>query len=305
MSGAGTPFEAPASNPARAPVTPLDEAAIYARFPPRAHDSLPGFMRDFLGTRTRVAFLRGYERFDGATHGRPARGHEFLHEHDEWLGTLQSVIDAAPSGELTVLELGAGWAPWLVVAHAAARVIGGFRTVRLLGVEASADHHAMSLQHFADNGLDPAEHDLLLGAVAAADGTLRFPRLPDPAGEWGATPLDDAAAGITDRRGVAFDAFDEVPAYGLAGLVERFARVDLVHCDIQGGEDEAIPAAMAALGRRVRRMVVATHGTDIEHRLGHVFAGAGWRCEAWETCRSDNDGTLLRDGTQVWRNPTV
>lgn len=286
-------------------LVPLDEAAIFARFPPQAHQPVPGFMRDFLGTRTRVGFLRGYERFDGAVHGRPVRGHEFLHEHDEWLGTLQSVIDAAPTGQLTVIELGAGWGPWLVVAHAAATALGGFHALRLLGVEASAAHHAMMLQHFADNGLDPGEHRLLLGAVAAADGVVRFPRLPDPSAEWGATPLDPAAPGLTDQRGVAFAAFDEVPAFGLAGLVQRYERVDLVHCDIQGGEADAVPSAMPALSRRVRRMVVATHGRDIEARLARVFSEAGWRSEGWQTCQSDDAGTLTRDGTQVWRNPAI
>jgi hypothetical protein len=60
---------------------------------------------------------------------------------------------------------------------------------------------------------------------------------------------------------------------------------------------------MPALAQRVRRRVVATHGPEIEARLTDTFGDAGWRCEAWETCRQDASGTLVRDGTQVWRNP--
>ena len=147
-------------------------------------------MIDFLGGRTRISYLKGYELFDGTVLGIPKREEPVLHEHDEWLGALTSVVDAHRRGTLVAIELGAGWGPWLVSCALAARKLGGIREVHLVGVEATTSHHAMMLKHFRDNGLDPEPHTLLLGAVGDTPGVVRFPRLPDPAADWGATRVD-------------------------------------------------------------------------------------------------------------------
>lgn len=279
------------------PVVNLDPAVIFAWFPPVAAEPERGFLRDAVGARMRTAYLKGHVHLDGVVAGHPERGRELLHEIDEWMGTLLSVREAAARGELTVIELGAGWGPWLVASALAARRIG-IPVVRLLGVEASPGHHAMMLTHFADNGLDPADHTLLLGAAGARDGTARFPRLPDPSADWGASVPN----GLLDRLRRHFAGHDEVPLFGVAGLVERFGRVDLLHCDIQGAEAAALPAAMPALSARVRRVVVGTHGVAIDHALDAAFSAAGWALEVRQPCGLSEEGALLRDGTQVWRN---
>lgn len=144
-------------------VEALDETVLDA-FEPHSGNGESGFLIDFLGGRTRVAYLKGYEHFDGTVLRHPDRERPILHEHDEWLGALTSVLEARRRDALVAIELGAGWGPWLVAcALAAGRV--GIRTVHLVGVEATTSHHAMMLTHFRDNGLDPNAHELLVGAV--------------------------------------------------------------------------------------------------------------------------------------------
>lgn len=279
------------------PVCHLDPGAIFSAFPPVPSEPERGFLKDALGGRMRTSFLKHHDHLDGVVAGHPEGGKEVLHDVYEWMGTLLTVREAAPRGSLTVIELGAGWAPWLVSSALAARQLG-IPVVRLLGLEASPAHHAMMAVHFADNGLDPSSHQLLLGAAGAEDGTARFPRLDDPAADWGASVLENGL----DKRGWRFAAADEVPMFAVSGLVERFDRVDLLHVDIQGAEESALPAAMAALSARVRRVVIGTHGTAIDHALDAAFGGAGWALEVRQPSRFAPEGHLVLDGTQVWRN---
>lgn len=180
---------------------------------------IDGFYIDFLGVKTRVHYLPKAEQFDGRVLDYPSRDIQPL-EFDpvEWEGTLQSVIEA--KDHFVAIELGAGYGPWLV-ASAAAAGQRGIRHVELAGVEGSADHFSFLLQHFTDNGLDPADHFLFHGIVGAADGTSYFPKLADAKQDWGAQAVPmgrrivkkqttiTAKGPFVDYRGVAFDALEE------------------------------------------------------------------------------------------------
>jgi FkbM family methyltransferase len=279
----------------------LDEAVLHA-LEPYDGPGQEGFLIDFLGVRTRVAYLKGYEQFDGAVLGLPDRESPVLHEHDEWLAALTSVLEARQRGALVAIELGAGWGPWLVSCAVAANKLGGIGTLNLVGVEATISHHAMMLTHFRDNGLEPESHLLLAAAVADEPGVVRYPRLPDPAADWGATELTPRHGMLVDQLGRTFEEYDEVPCQTIADLVGRFPTVDLLHVDIQGAEATVIPTAMAALRDHVHRVVVGTHGAQIDWDISDAFERAGWALEARRPSVLTPEGALLRDGVQVWRN---
>ena len=282
-------------------VATLDESVI-DDFAPYTGPGEQGFMIDFLGGRTRVSYLTGYAHFDGRVLGIPKREEPVLHEHDEWLGALASVLDARRRGELVAIELGAGWGPWIVSCALAARTLGGIETVHLLGVEAASSHHAMMLTHFTDNGLEPESHSLLVGVVGHKRGVVQFPCLPDPAADWGAAELTREGNVLVDRLGRRFDEFEEVRCYPIADLVCRFPVVDLVHVDIQGAEETAIPPAMDALCDNTRRVVIGTHGLRLDRDISKAFSAAGWVVEANRPSILSSEGALMRDGIQVWRN---
>jgi len=226
-----------------------------------------------------------------------------LHGTKEWIGTLRSVLDAG--GTFVGIELGAGWAPWLVICHGAAQV-KGIDDVRLTGVEASEEHFAFMQRHFRANGLDPADFALHRAIVAAEDSVALFPKLHVAAEDYGANAVfapDERAAAA--HRGE----LEEVPAIALETLLAPHDRVDLIHIDIQGHEEDVIRSALPSLNRKVRRMVIGTHSRAIEGHLLELLGGQGWTCEYEVPCGlgRDPDGQLsLRvDGEQLWRNSRV
>jgi FkbM family methyltransferase len=254
---------------------------------------------DFLGVRTDVAYKKGWAQHAPRAGAQVTPGYPPLNEHYfDWIATLQSVRRA--SGTLRMAELGAGWAPWLVRAAAAARQCPTIGRLELLALEADETHHRWVQAHFAENGVAvvPGVH-LLRGALAAQAGTIRFPRLANPDEDYGAS-----------TRGVrAGSEFVEVPAYSMADVLARFSGpVDFVHVDVQGAEYDALPPAMDLLARQVRAIMVGTHIAGERHvALARSFAEAGWievmNYPRNETVATEFGEVTFGDGFLYYRNP--
>jgi len=203
------------------------------------------------------------------------------------------------------IELGAGWAPWLVSGAKAAER-RGINATYLVGVEGSSEHHAYMLQHFKDNGLNPDEHSLLHAVVGAQDGVAYFPRLDDPHLDYGANAVfaDDEREAAAKRGELL-----KVQCVGLPGLLQRTGRVDLLHMDIQGHELDVLKASMAEMDQYVRRAVIGTHSRTIDAALLDLFVAHGWHLEFEKptVVVQTPEGPLLFyiDGEQVWRNDRV
>lgn len=296
--------------PAAAPSVPPGQVsaadrALLERFAVAPPAGEAGFVIDFLGVRTRVAFMgAGAASFSGAVVGVPVP-HDFRAFAAEWLGLIRAV--AAARGRFTAMELGAGWGPWLVAGAVAARH-RGIAEIRLCGVEADPGHFAFLRQHFADNGLDPDAHRLLAAAVGPAAGEALWPAADDPANDYGARVL--GAGERRDHRG-ARARVRLVPMVGVADLLRAEPLWDLVHLDVQGLEGALCTAARADLGR-VRRIVIGTHTRQIEGELIELFHGLGWALEHESPARFAYDpeaASVLAmtevDGTQIWRNPSL
>ena len=285
-------FRSQAPTPRRAGIS----KALLDAFPAYAGPGAEGFFTDFIGTRTRCSFLpRDYAGASGIVEGPPGTERFGVHEAAEWEGALRSVLEAR--FRFVAVELGAGWGPWLVAGALAAQRLG-IREIHLAGVEAASSHYGFMLQHFRDNGIDPAAHLLLHAAAGAQDGVARFPKLDAPSEVWGG----QASYG----EGAAPEGFDEVPSVSVATLLSKLPMVDLLHSDVQGAEGDVLTAAGDALSERVRRIVVGTHGRGIESRLMEFFGTTNWVLEHETPCRIAQGPTgsldLAADGVQVWRN---
>ncbi len=274
-------------------------AAVIARFEPFCDKPAPtGSWHDFLGVRTRCSFLPdAYMAISGIVQGPPGSANGPIHDLPEWIGTLQSVLEA--QSQMTVVELGAGWAPWLVAsANAAARI--GIHDVRLIGVEGSSGHVAYMRQHFIDNGVDPDAHALHHAVVGSYDGIAHFPKLLEPNNTYG-SQASDASDDSPDM--------EDVSCITLQTLLEPVLRVDLLHCDIQGAEAAVFRHGQEIVDKRVHRLVIGTHSRDVEADLLNLFGSLGWVLEAESVCQlvQTKDGmfSLAVDGTQVWRNPKI
>ena len=278
--------------------------AVLAAFPAYRGQGIDGFFIDFLGTRTRCSYLPPYyAAASGIVEGPPGTERFGLHEPPEWEGTLRSVLEAG--SRFVAVELGAGWGPWLVAGARAAQ-LRGITDIRLAGVEGAVGHYEFLLQHFRDNGLEPDQHQLLHAVVGVEDGVARFPKLEVPSADWGAEASYGTDHTSKHRPEQTIEEFDEVRSISIGTLLATLPPVDLLHCDIQGAEGEVLTAAIDVLSRRVRRIVVGTHGRAIEDQLMASFGASGWVLEHESPCRfiQSSTGTLVLsgDGTQVWRN---
>jgi len=264
----------------------------------------PGFFNDFLGAKTRISYLpAAYGAKSGTVEGPPNSSRQGMHGPAEWLGTLKSVLEAR--GELVAVELGAGWAPWLVTVAVAAQKLG-IKDVRLIGVEGSLEHVEFCRQHFRDNGLDPDAHQIVHAVAGACDGVARFPKLLDPSDHYGANAAFD---GEETGAGAGLGAWEEIPSLSLETILKGVERVDILHCDIQGAETQVFTPAMPRLGESTRRIVVGTHSRKIESELLDLFSENGWDLEHEQPCliKQHRDGRimLMRDGEQIWRNRSL
>src|SRR5262245_39047537 len=296
---------------------PTSAVDVLKAFPRYQGPGAPGFILDFLGTRTRTSYISSLPEHDGVVEDYPLNVGNFHGTTREWAGALRAVLDA--HSDFVAVELGAGWGPWLVATATAARM-QGITQVRLVGVEGCKEHHDFMLSHFADNGLDPDEHALLHGVVGVADGVAEFPLLPDPSADWGANAIFPEQPGrwkrwLKDALGALLGRLspvttpgptEKVPCYSVETLLAPYEKVDLVHVDIQGDEAKVIAASHAVLKAKVKWLVVGTHGRQIEADLHADLAGRGWALVADEACMFQQVGDrimLYRDGCQVWRNP--
>lgn len=259
----------------------------------------------FIGARTRVDVMATLRGAGGVVEGLPlpCNFHGDIHE---WLGLLRAVRGAHES--FVAVELGAGWGPWLVAGALAARR-RGIEQVSLTAVEGDAGKLPMIEQHFRDNGLDPAQHRIVHGVVAARDGHARFPEPADASVDWGAASLDgEARHGRRDGNALRPDRIVKLPAWSLTSLLEPHERVDFVHCDIQGDEVAVLSSGRRVLDRKVAWLVVGTHGRDLELELLRRFSERGWTLEYEQPCRlSQQQGAVVLavDGVQVWSNPRL
>src|SRR5947199_226584 len=122
----------------------MTDEEVIGSFPLQERQSVPGFIVDFLGAKTRVSYFSHLSHYDGLVEGYPLT----LNFHGsalEWAGVLRAVLDAET--EMIAVELGAGWAPWLVTLARAAK-IRGISKVQLVGVEGSKGHYEYMQTHF-------------------------------------------------------------------------------------------------------------------------------------------------------------
>ncbi len=131
---------------------------------PRPVERPPGFDVGFLGTLTRRSFVAGmpgeFAPFDASTFtpDYPA----FDEEYFEWIALLEAVAEARE--QFVFIECGAGYGRWCVRAALAARHLNFHCTA----VEAEPTHCHWIGEHLADNGIDPADHEIIWAALAPA-----------------------------------------------------------------------------------------------------------------------------------------
>ena len=282
------------------------ELVIFEQFERFTGAGSPGCYTTFLGGRTRTSFVEGLGPFDGTVESIPWPRGNLLAETSEWLGVLKSVLSAR--SRWRILELGAGYGPWMVSSGLAAQQ-RGIVDILLYGVEADEGHVKFMHQHLSDNGFDPSQYHIISGLVGARDG-------------WGGWAVADDPSNVYGGRGVTVDVpadplpalsgVDFVKVFGILGLLAREPLWDLVHIDIQGDEGKVCSEGIGVMTKKVKWVVIGTHGREQDGIVMKMFHEAGWSLENEKpsVITGRNIGTTLElmathDGVQVWRNPRL
>ena len=255
----------------------------------------PDYWVDALGVRTRCAFRTNFLDCGGRVFQQPEDS------PFEWQALLEAL--AAARDRFCMIELGAGYGTWLTRAGVAWRRRHPDSELMLVGVEAEPEHFRYLGQHLADNGIPDARVRLLHAAASEEDGHAEFEVARLPAADWG-TRL----AGGTQPIGLARPADApcvEVQAISLKSLAAGLGPIDLLHVDIQGSEVPVLRAGSSVLRDQVRRLLVGTHGRDVEGQLIDLLIPLGFHLRYEQACHYRLDGdrpVLVADGTQVWLN---
>jgi FkbM family methyltransferase len=286
---------------------PRINTAVLRHFTPWSGIVPSGYFAYFLGNLTRADYwafskeIRAlYDRERVEQFAAPSFDDNIL----DWLVLLEAAVDARD--EFVMVALGAGWGRWLVAAAMAAKQRSGLRC-RLVGVEAEPTHYRWMHEHFRDNGLDPAEHQLIEAAAAAQTGSAWF-YVGKPSAWYGQSLIhDDALAQETsDTIDYNGERARRVRTVDIETLTAGHASVDYLHMDIQGAELDFLASKPDVLTRRVKRVLIGTHSPEIEQGLRCLFTGLNWTCQYDLPMKGRIivDGTVvtLGDGVQVWIN---
>jgi len=260
------------------PLLPWDGAhhPVLDRFPPFCGEADGKFSYDSFGVKTDPRFR---PQLKPSPAGPLSTSHpEPYAPYFELVFVLESVAEAGDS--YTMVELGAGYGPWMVTAHQALQQLGP-RPVRLVGVEMVPHHFEWMHDHFRNNGIDPAGQRLIHAAVSDAEGEAIYMPEKNPLLDFGQSLLQrglptegTSPAGGARIRG---DRPVRVPCIVLGPLLSELDAVDMMHVDIQGEELRVLTHAAEAIDDKVRRLFVATHSRAIHRRLRQLMIRLGWR----------------------------
>ena len=311
-SASARPATAPAPArpaPGTRPPSPLDHyfcefdaPALLAEFARPDATAAEGLVTNFLGTRiTPQIYPDLLAARAGTLEPLPDPGNWHA-DIAEWAAALRSV--ALARGSYRIVELGCGWGCWITNMGVAARSRG--LQLDLIGIEGDRNHLAHARDTLALNGFAETEYRLVHGVAGPRAGEAIF---PDPAaGEahWGGAPefYPDPARLAEARATPGLQVLECHTLDDLAGG----GPIDLLHIDIQGGEAEYVAGNAEAMARRVRRVLIGTHGRAIEGALFAHFEAQGWLLEMERPAIAPPLGgraEIRIDGVQMWCNPAL
>jgi len=253
----------------------------------------PGYRIDRIGAYTREHYMPA-DWFD--TSEVPALSEGLF----EWIDLLDAV--ATSDRTVRVIDLGAGYGRWLVIAALAAKQLG--KKCHLVGVEAEPVHFAWMIEHFRDNKIGAGTFLAIQAPVAAEEQEVLF--VEGHASEWyGQSILPDVNTGYGSW---AEAKIRKQRAISALSVIDRFSKIDALHMDLQGEELHIVPSIMDVASKNTRRMHVETHTDEIDRTLPGVFERHGW-IPRFQFPQSTLDvetplGKInFQGGIQSWENP--
>ena len=284
------------------------------------------FLVDWSGVRTRIPMLPwAPQKLRGKVSTKiPIPDDGYRSESEEYVALSVAIMNSGDN--FNVVEIGAGWSPWVASGASIAKRMG--KKVKGVSVEADASRCKWAVQHMIDNNLRPhliegdvnlveqqlseswpdAADVLVINAAIWQDfSTLSFPALSDL--DMGGAVSASRNTHQIDYRGVSIDHID-VPTCTFDSITELVSSIDLLHIDVQGAEYELIEHAVDKIEESVTFMLVGTHSRLIEGRIQELLLSRGWSLlidepsgSIFNGARPSLAGFTYRDGVQLWNIP--
>jgi FkbM family methyltransferase len=311
----------------------------FQRFMPWKGHVPQGFVADYWGILTNIKF-RPLNPPPGVAQALEAPNLGQGKNGEGWFEAINWLSAARDARErFVMISLGAHYGAQLVGCHRMLQLVNPLPCM-LVAVEAEPQNFSWITNHMQDNGIDPSAHWLIPMAVSDSNEPVLF-----PVGGAGVGSNNCFATNIANSRRIYADliirdgdpnealrnifvngstGFTQpvhpdleeymtevkfVSAVTLSDLLGPFEVVDLLEADIQQSEISVFPPFIALLRRKVRRILIGTHGAE-EHRLLHrLFEEDGWVTVfdyAPNSLHSCSLGDFeLNDGVLTVRNPDL
>lgn len=158
--------------------------------------------------------------------------------------------------------------------------------------------------HMTTNGINPDDHWIIQAAIAGDNEPILFPVGAPGAGcnscvEINAAEFRRTALDLLRRDRESERVLENILLHNSTGIVRDFGfglsgeikfvsavtlldvltpidRVDLLEVDIQRSEAAIFPPFMSLVNRKVRRVHIGTHGSEVHGMLRALFSRAGW-----------------------------
>lgn len=280
----------------------IDPGRLIRKFAATNPAPNPGFITNAFGVIVDPKF------FPGLLKGRegeveplpiPANWHADMAE----FGAALRSVDLARN-TFTMIELGCGWGCWMNNTGVAAKKKG--LSVNLIGVEGDPGHVAFATEALTANGFRPGEYTIHHGIAASTAGKALFPLQEHSGASWGLEPLFDVSDADSEAL-LKGGKYMSLQQHVLNDIARDLERVDLLHVDIQGGEQTLIPSAMPFLCEKVAYLFIGTHSRQIEGLMMDCLLKAGWILEIERPAIISAGARpgIVVDGVQGWRNPRL
>lgn len=262
------------------------------------------FLYNFLGVKTDPKFRNGFKPTPKGMHisNYPHPDQTYF----ELLFLINSVNNAGGK-EFSMIELGAGYGYWLVIASKLLERAKGEQVVpRLTGVEMETGRFHWMEEHFSNNGLDPTQHHLIHAAVSDHSGSARYLRRRDSSSEYGLSL--QRIVGWRSYRGAGNTAGGtEIRCVSLRDLLESENYVNFVHVDVQREEWVVIRHGLEELTKKVGWLLIGTHSSWQYRRLQRLLERRGWRpvyrYPGYRCNQTPFGNIFFLDGLLAYKNP--
>ncbi len=258
---------------------------------------------------------------------------------EAWFEAYNAVMSAREAtGHYTMISLGACYGGQAVDSFKALQLLNPM-PCKLVAVEPVADNVTYTKQHFRDNGIEPDDHWILNATLSDTNKTVLFPDGSPCSGAQNCFSTNDEEA---RQRYVQFIIENKVEQMAIQNLILSnstglqvnlvagtelkaelkflsavtlgdvlgpFDFVDYVECDIQQSEVIVFPPAIEALTKKVRRVLIGTHGHEAHKEMFDLFSSAGWEIVFSYEPNTDYETSLgsfhMNDGALTAVNPNL